>query len=218
MQARRRRWREGSSQEAIEQRALLPDLRAITGPDAKPVLCFDRGGWSPDLFAHVTATGFDLLTYRKAEAGKDIPAISGSEFTTVRWTGDDGRERGYDLAETSIELPVTSGGHTPRKDRQVLTLRHASRPPAAKKDLAAAQAARQDKLAALRSPAPGTTTVITNAARGHHAHARLALRQRPQRRDFFPEPPVFGAVPLRVIGIIVEPGLAVLAQPRARDL
>ena len=35
---------------------------------------------------------------------------------------------------------------------------------AAKKDLAAAQAARESKLAALRSPAPGTTTVITNAA------------------------------------------------------
>ena len=34
---------------------------------------------------------------------------------------------------------------------------------AAKKDLAAAGAARQDKLAALRSPVPGTTTVITNA-------------------------------------------------------
>jgi hypothetical protein len=34
---------------------------------------------------------------------------------------------------------------------------------AAKKDLAAAQAAREGKLAALRSPAPGTTTVITNA-------------------------------------------------------
>ena len=91
---------EPSSSLAAQIKALLPDLRAITGPDAKPVLCFDRGGWSPDLFAHVTAAGFDLLTYRKAEAGKDIPAIPGSEFTTVTWTGDDGRERGYDLAET----------------------------------------------------------------------------------------------------------------------
>jgi hypothetical protein len=34
---------------------------------------------------------------------------------------------------------------------------------AAKKDLAAAEAAREGKLATLRSPAPGTTTVITNA-------------------------------------------------------
>ncbi len=224
---------EPSSSLAAQIKALLPDLRAITGPDAKPVLCFDRGGWSPDLFAHVTTAGFDLLTYRKAEAGKDIPAISGSEFTTVTWTGDDGRERGYDLAETSISLPVTSGGHkgevltlrqvTRRdKDRQVhiLTSRDAALLPApaviwrmtcrwreenyfryarahfaldaldsyavtpdnpgrrvpnpakktasatvtaANKDLAAAAAARQDKLAALRSPAPGTAAVITNA-------------------------------------------------------
>ena len=224
---------EPSSSLAAQIKTLLPQLRAITGPDAKPVLCFDRGGWSPDLFAHVLAAGFDLLTYRKAEAGKDLPAISGSEFTTVTWTGDDGREREYDLAETSISLPVTSGGHkgevltmrqvTRRdKDRQVhiLTSRDAALLPApaviwrmtcrwreenyfryarahfaldaldsyavtpdnpgrrvpnpakktasatvsaANKDLAAAAAARQDKLAALRSPAPGTATVITNA-------------------------------------------------------
>jgi len=114
---------EPSSSLAAQIKTLLPDLRAITGPDAKPVLCFDRGGWSPDLFAHVLAAGFDLLTYRKAEAGKDIPAISGSEFTTVTWTGDDGRERQYDLAETSITLPVTSGGHK----GEVLTLRQVTR-------------------------------------------------------------------------------------------
>ena len=225
---------EPSSSLAAQIKTLLPDLRAIAGPDARPVLCFDRGGWSPDLFAHVTAAGFDLLTYRKAEAGKDIPAIPGSEFTTATWTGDDGRERGYDLAETQITLPVTSGAHkgevltlrqvTRRdKDRQVhiLTSRDTTLLPApaviwrmtsrwreenyfryarahfaldaldsyavtpddparkvpnpakkaasaavsaAKKDLAAAETARQDKLAALRSPAPGTTTMITNAA------------------------------------------------------
>ena len=223
---------EPSSSLAARIKTLLPDLRAIAGPDARPVLCFDRGGWSPDLFAHVTAAGFDLLTYRKAEAGKDIPAIPGSEFTTATWTGDDGRERGYDLAETEITLPVTSGAHkgevltlrqvTRRdKDRQVhiLTSRDTTLLPApaviwrmtsrwreenyllardcfaldvldsyavtpddpdrkvpnpakktasaavsaANKDLAAAAAARQDKLAALRSPAPGTAAVITNA-------------------------------------------------------
>jgi transposase-like protein len=223
---------EPSSSLAAQIKTLLPQLRAACGDGARPVLCFDRGGWSPDLFAHVIAAGFDLLTYRKAEAGKDIPAISDSEFTTVTWTGDDGRERGYDLAETSISLPVTSGGHkgevltlrqvTRRdKDRQVhiLTSRAAALPPpavvwrmtsrwreenyfryarahfaldaldsyavtpddpgrlvpnpakktasaavsAAKKDLAAAGTAREDTLTALRSPAPGTTTVITNA-------------------------------------------------------
>ena len=41
------------------------------------------GGWSPDLFASVTAAGFDLLTYRKTAAGKDIPALPGTAFTTI---------------------------------------------------------------------------------------------------------------------------------------
>src|SRR5512135_59246 len=224
---------EPSSSPAAQIKTLLPQLGAVCGDGARPVLCFDRGGWSPDLFAHVLAAGFDLLTYRKAEAGKDIPAISDSGFTTVAWTGDDGRERSYDLAETGIGLPVTSGDHkgemlTLRQvtrrdnDRQmhILTSRDATTLPApaviwrmtsrwreenyfryarahfaldaldsyavtpddparlvpnpakktasatvtaAKKDLAAAEAAREGELAALRSPAPGTTTVITNA-------------------------------------------------------
>ena len=65
-------------------------------------------------------------------------------FTTISWAGDDGRARSYDLAESSIELPVTSGRHkgdvlalrqvTRRdKDRQVhiLTTRDAAALPAA---------------------------------------------------------------------------------------
>ena len=114
---------EPSSSLAAQIKTLLPQLRAVCGDGARPVLCFDRGGWSPDLFAHVLAAGFDLLTYRKAEAGKDLPAIPGGEFTTVTWTGDDGRERGYDLAETSIRLPVTSGEHKGEE----LTLRQVTR-------------------------------------------------------------------------------------------
>ena len=139
----------------------------------------------------------------------------------------------YDLAESSIELPVTSGGHkgdvlalrqVTRRDKgrqvHILTTRDAAALPAAaviyrmtsrwreenyfryarahfaldaldsyavtpddparlvpnpakktaaaavktaKKALADAEAARQRKLDALRSPAPGTTAVITNA-------------------------------------------------------
>jgi len=114
---------EPSSSLAAQIKTLLPQLRAVCGHGARPVLCFDRSGWSPDLFAHILAAGFDLLTYRKAEAGKDIPAIPGSGFTTVTWTGDDGRERGYDLAETQITLPVTSGEHKGEE----LTLRQVTR-------------------------------------------------------------------------------------------
>ena len=50
------------------------DRRART---RKPALCFDRGGWSPDLFADITDAGFDLLTYRKNDTGKDIPDLPG---------------------------------------------------------------------------------------------------------------------------------------------
>ena len=41
----------------------------------------------------------------------------------MTWTEDDGRERSYDLAGTSISLPVTSGGHK----GEVLTLRQVTR-------------------------------------------------------------------------------------------
>ena len=87
------------------------------------MLCFDRGGWSPGLFAHVIAAGFDLLTYRKAAAGKDAPALPDDTFATMAWTGDDGRAHEYDLAESSIELPVTSGEHK----GEVLALRQVTR-------------------------------------------------------------------------------------------
>ncbi len=135
---------EPSASLAAQIKKLLPDLRAVTGDGAQPVLCFDRGGWSPDLFAHVIAAGFDLLTYRKAGAGKEIPGLPDDAFATMSWTGDDGRARACDLAESSIELPVTSGEHkgevlalrqvTRRdKDRQVhiLTTRDAAGLPAA---------------------------------------------------------------------------------------
>jgi hypothetical protein len=64
-----------SSSLAAQIRDLLPALRDIAGPAAKPVLCFDRGGWSPALFADITDAGFDLLAYRKNDTGKDIPDL-----------------------------------------------------------------------------------------------------------------------------------------------
>jgi len=114
---------EPSSSLAAQIKNLLPDLRAITGKAARPVLCFDRGGWSPDLFAVVIDAGFGLLTYRKAQAGKEIPAIDDSKFTTAEFTGDDGRARTYDLADTGVTITVSSGEHKGR----VLELRQVTR-------------------------------------------------------------------------------------------
>ena len=42
---------EPSASLAAQIKELLPKLREIAGQDRKPTLCFDRGGWSPDLFA-----------------------------------------------------------------------------------------------------------------------------------------------------------------------
>jgi Winged helix-turn helix len=114
---------EPSASLAAQVKDLLPDLRRICGGQARPVLCFDRGGWSPDLFAEILAAGFGLLTYRKNEAGKDIPPAGDEKFAVMTWTGDDGRVREYDLADGTTELPVTSGDHK----GEVLRLRQVTR-------------------------------------------------------------------------------------------
>jgi hypothetical protein len=112
-----------SSSLAAQIRDLLPALRDIAGPGARPVLCFDRGGWSPALFADITDAGFDLLTYRKNDAGKDVPALPGDAFSAAGWTGDDGREHAYDLADTMTEVTIGEGEHKGR----VLELRQVTR-------------------------------------------------------------------------------------------
>ena len=114
---------EPSDSLAAQIRILLPGLRKITGEAARPLLCFDRGGWSPDLFAAIIAAGFDLLIYRKAQPGKTIPDIGDGKFAAVTHAGDDGRPREYDLADTRIELPVTAGEHK----GEVLDLRQVTR-------------------------------------------------------------------------------------------
>ena len=225
---------EPSASLAAQIKELLPKLREIAGQDRKPTLCFDRGGWSPDLFADIIAAGFHLLTYRKASPGKDIPDLPADQFSVVTAAGDDGRPLKYELAGSAIELAITKGkrkGETLTlrqvtrldKDRQVhvLTDRQAGDLPGpeviykmgsrwreenyfrygrahftldaldtyavtpedpdrkvpnpakkkaaaavktAKKNLADAQAAREAKLTALRNPAPGQETLITNKA------------------------------------------------------
>jgi len=253
-----------SSSLAAQIRDLLPGLREITGPGRKATLCFDRGGWSPGLFAAIIDAGFDLLTYRKNDAGTTVPALPGAAFAAATCTGDDGRPRDYDLADTTVDLTISEGEHKgrvltlrqvtrrkPGDTRQVhiLTTREPGDLPAAgviyrmtsrwreenyfrygrahfaldaldsyattpedpdrmvpnpakktaaaavktaRKTLAGAEAARQEKLAALRSPAPGQATVITNkmlarldapvqAARRELQAARAAARAVPAK-------------------------------------
>lgn len=47
--------------------ATLAELRAITGPDAKIMLGFDRGGAYPNVFTTCRDTGVDWITYRRGK-------------------------------------------------------------------------------------------------------------------------------------------------------
>ena len=110
---------EPSDSLAGELRRLLPALRGIVGQGRRVTVCFDRGGWSPALFADITAAGFDVLTWRKGPA-PDLPA---EEFTTVTCTDDRGRAHEYELTGTTVELGISEG---PRKGQSV-TLRQVTR-------------------------------------------------------------------------------------------
>src|SRR5262245_57503263 len=110
---------EPSESLAGELRALLPGLREIVGEGRRVTVCFDRGGWSPALFADITGAGFDVLTWRKGPA-PDLPA---AEFTAIACTDDRGRAHKYDLADSTVELGISEG---PRKG-QTVTLRQVTR-------------------------------------------------------------------------------------------
>jgi hypothetical protein len=110
---------EPSDSLAGELRRLLPQLRQVVGGGRRVTVCFDRGGWSPALFADITAAGFDVLTWRKGPA-PDLPADT---FTTITCTDDRGRRHEYDLAEATVELGISEG---PRKG-QTVTLRQVTR-------------------------------------------------------------------------------------------
>jgi transposase-like protein len=110
---------EPSDSLAGELRRLLPQLRQVVGGGRRVTVCFDRGGWSPALFADILAAGFDLLTWRKGPA-PDLPADA---FTAVTCTDDRGRRHDYELAEMTAELGISEG---PRKG-QTVTLRQVTR-------------------------------------------------------------------------------------------
>jgi transposase-like protein len=93
---------------AAELARLLPDLRAIIGPDRACTVVFDRGGYSPAVFTEIVAAGFDVLTYFKGAWAR-----SASEaFTTVDYQSPDGTAHTYELAERFIDLPVPARPQT----------------------------------------------------------------------------------------------------------
>ena len=90
---------------AAELRRLIPQLRELTGDDRRVLVGFDRGGWSPTLFADLHAAGFDTLTWRKgptADIAEDL-------FAECTHTDEQGRTHTWELADTEVELAIVDG-------------------------------------------------------------------------------------------------------------
>ena len=87
-----------------ELRDTTTKIRTLVGPDARPTICFDRGGWSPKLFAELALAGFEILTYRKGPA----PTEPTGAFAEHPYTDDRGRTHDYLLADRPIRLSYDS--------------------------------------------------------------------------------------------------------------
>ncbi|MHB1447276.1 MAG: putative transposase [Acidimicrobiales bacterium] len=83
-----------------ELRQATTEIRSLVGPKACPTVAFDRGGWSPKLFAELVGAGFDVLTYRKAPVRPEPR----SAFRRYRYVDDLGRKQVYWLAERAVRL------------------------------------------------------------------------------------------------------------------
>ena len=104
---------EPSTSLAAQIKELLPGLRAIAGPDAKPVLCFDRGGWSrtcsprsstPALTCSPTARPAQGRTSRTCPRTRSPPlatpattaASTATNWPTAPWTSPSPQARTKD--------------------------------------------------------------------------------------------------------------------------
>ena len=83
----------------------LPDLRRAVRDDRRVLVGFDRGGWSPTLFAHMDAAGFDVLTWRKGVA-EDVDE---SLFTNLSYV-DRARQSGTSWSVIGARLGISRQG------------------------------------------------------------------------------------------------------------
>ncbi len=90
---------------AAELRRLIPELRALVGDDRRVLVGFDRGGWSPTLFADLDAAGFDTLTWRKGK----IADIEQSKFIEHSHIDEHGRTHTWRLADSEVILDIADG-------------------------------------------------------------------------------------------------------------
>ncbi|MDA8040479.1 MAG: hypothetical protein M0Z69_15280 [Actinomycetota bacterium] len=88
-----------------ELKEVVSRVRELLGPDARPTICFDRGGWSPKLFRQLVEAGFDILTYRKGP----VALLSPSAFKEHLFVDEAGREHAYLLADRHVRIAYDSG-------------------------------------------------------------------------------------------------------------
>lgn len=92
---------------------VLAEVRPLLG-QRRITVVFDRGGWSPQLFAQILARGFDILTYRKAPFPRVVRRLFREYHRTKK-----GKKETYWLADHNVRLRL------PRKKR--LKLRQVTR-------------------------------------------------------------------------------------------
>lgn len=90
---------------AGELRRVCESIRDLLGPTARPTICFDRGGWSPKLFAELRGKGFHILTYRKAPA----PVEPRRGFVSHRFSDDAGHVHEYLLSDRRVRIGYKLG-------------------------------------------------------------------------------------------------------------
>jgi transposase len=88
-----------------ELRRATREIRKLVGEQARPTIIFDRGGWSPKLFAELDTASFDILTYRKNPPRRE-PATAFVEHTVV---DDRGVVHTYRLADRAVRLAYNAG-------------------------------------------------------------------------------------------------------------
>jgi hypothetical protein len=97
---------------------IVDELQVLLGTKRRFTMIFDRGGWSPALFARLIARGVDVMTYRK---GKIVP-IPHKQFRTVT-ARVAGAKVSYELHDTKIRLGLADNDQKELWLRQVTRLR-----------------------------------------------------------------------------------------------
>jgi transposase len=83
-----------------ELRRATREIRTLVGPHVRPTIVFDRGGWSPKLFAELVDDGFEILTYRKNPPEPEPDTA----FTAHTIVDDRGITHTYQLADRQVEI------------------------------------------------------------------------------------------------------------------